>query len=135
MSGKIAIIGISGIYPQADDLDQFHQNLSSAVDSIREVPAHSKIDVGLDPSAQCQLAAMLDRVDQFDHDFFQISLKEAEYMDPHQRLLLQLACTAIENSGYSLSHFRGTKTAVYISASGGGYSRLIQGFEPTALIG
>jgi amino acid adenylation domain-containing protein len=135
MNGKIAIIGISGLYPQADHLDQFHQNLSCGVDSIREVPTQRKIDVGLDPSVQCQSAAMLDRVDQFDHDFFQISRKEAEYMDPHQRILLQLACSAIENSGYPLGHFRGTKTAVFISASGAGYSRLIQGFEPTALIG
>jgi len=135
MSGKIAVIGISGTYPQAENLEQFGKNLSHAVDSVREVPTQRKIDVGLDPSAKCQAAAMLDRVDQFDHDFFQISLKEAEYMDPHQRLLLQLACSAIEDSGYSLGSLRGTKTAVYISASGGGYSRLIQGFEPTALIG
>ncbi|MGE5323516.1 MAG: amino acid adenylation domain-containing protein [Actinomycetota bacterium] len=135
MSDPIAIIGISGIYPQATGLDQFYRNLASGIDSVQEVSAARKKDVGLPPDAKCQLAAMLEHVDQFDHEFFQLSRKEAEYMDPHQRILLQLACAAIENGGYGLNRLRRTRTGVFVAASGGGYRRLLQGFEPVGLIG
>jgi amino acid adenylation domain-containing protein len=135
MDNAIAIIGISGTYPDAETLDQFYRNLATGVDSVRPVPGGRKRDVGVEDSTVCQPAAMLERVDQFDREFFQISRKEAEYMDPHQRLLLQLACAAIENAGYGLERFRKSRTAIFISGSGRGYSRLLETFEPTALTG
>jgi amino acid adenylation domain-containing protein len=135
MQNAVAIIGMSGIYPDAEDLDQFYKNLAAGRDSVRDISDARKKDVGVEPSWRCQPAAMLQRVDQFDHEFFQISRKEAEYMDPHQRLLLQLACAAIENAGYSLVRLRKTRTAVYVSASGRGYAKLLETFEPAVLTG
>jgi len=62
-------------------------------------------------------------------------MNEAECMGPHQRLLLQLACGAIENSGHRLEDLRKTATGTFIAASGTGYGRLLKDFRPAALIG
>jgi len=56
-------------------------------------------------------------------------------MDPHQRLLLQLACVAIENAGYSLQQLRGSKTAVILSASNNDYQKLFDQLDPTVSTG
>ena len=135
LSDDVAIIGISGAYPDSKNLREFFTNLSNSFDSIRDTSSKRKTDMGLDPDAPCQPIASLDNVDEFDHEFFNISLKEAEFMDPHQRLLLQLACAAIENSGYSLKSFRGSDTAVIISASSGDYGRLFDTSDPAAITG
>lgn len=42
----------------------------------------------------------IDGVDEFDHEFFKISPREARSMDPQQRIVLHAAYTALENSGY-----------------------------------
>src|ERR1051325_12166171 len=108
----VAIIGISGVYPQAENLSEFYLNLSRGLDSVREIPRDRLVRSGLDPAQSYPVIASLDRVDEFDHKFFNISLNEAEYMDPQQRMLLQLACAAIEDAGYGLGRFKGSRTAV-----------------------
>src|SRR5215212_3764494 len=118
MSGRsVAIIGVSGVYPDAESLGQFYLNLVNGVDSVRDVSARRKALAGLDPSAPCHPIGSLEDIDKFDHEFFGISLKEAEYMDPQQRFLLQLACACIEDAGYSLKQFRGSNTATVVSAA------------------
>ncbi|SFC55737.1 Polyketide synthase dehydratase [Bacillus sp. OV322] len=57
-----------------------------------------------------------DSIDTFDHKFFNISQKSAEYMDPNQRMSLLSATRALNDSGY-LKKIRGTKTGVYGSVN------------------
>ena len=80
LTEDVAIIGISGIYPDCDDLQGFYGNLRAGLDSVRQVSARRRADLGLDPSAECQMIASLERVDEFDHAFFGLSLREAEHM-------------------------------------------------------
>lgn len=131
----IAIIGLSGIFPQASDISEFHQNLRNQVDSVREIPAERKFNSGVDTTRDYQVVGCLNRIDEFDHKFFNISLKEAEYMDPQQRMALELACGAIENAGYSLQEMRGTRTAVILGNPINSYYKLFKQFDPTALTG
>jgi amino acid adenylation domain-containing protein len=132
---EVAIIGMSGIYPLAENLRDFYAVLSQGVDCVREVSSQRRALLGIPESEPLGELATLERVDEFDHKFFNISLKESEYMDPQQRLLLQLACAAIENAGYSLRHLRGSKTAVILSASNSDYQKLFDQLDPTVSTG
>ena len=131
----VAIIGMSGLYPMADDVSEFYSVLTQGVDCVREVSAERRSLFGITESEPLGVLASLDHVAQFDHKFFNISLKESEYMDPQQRLLLQLACAAIENAGYSLRQLRGSKTAVILSASNNDYHKLFDRLDPTISTG
>ncbi|EAQ87449.1 hypothetical protein CHGG_04068 [Chaetomium globosum CBS 148.51] len=50
----------------------------------------------------------------FDRDFFSINPKEAEAMDPQQRMLLETVYEGIESAGYSMQQLRGSSTAVFV---------------------
>ncbi len=133
---SVAIIGISGLFPEADTLEQLYQNLKNGVDSVREVADSRLADVAASPYRQYLPMGYLDQVDAFDHPFFNLSKRESELMNPEQRLILQLACQAIEHAGYRLQQFQNSPTAVYLGGgSSTNYVSLIQAFEPTVLTG
>ncbi|RYN56955.1 6-methylsalicylic acid synthase, partial [Alternaria alternata] len=67
----------------------------------------------------------LDDVEGFDAAFFGISPKEAEHMDPHQRLGLELAYEALQNAGLQTDRLAGSDTAVYIGVDSDDYSRTV----------
>ncbi|MEU5227587.1 SDR family NAD(P)-dependent oxidoreductase, partial [Streptomyces toyocaensis] len=103
----IAVIGISGRYPQADTLEEFWRNLAEGRDCVTEVPADRWDADALfdaDPAAPgrsySRWGGFLSDVDSFDSLFFQIAPKQARTMDPQERLFLQTAWSALENAGY-----------------------------------
>jgi 6-methylsalicylic acid synthase len=73
----------------------------------------------------------LDNLEDFDAAFFGISPKEAELMDPHQRLGLELAWEALENSGIDPKKLNGSDTAVYMGVDSDDYSRMLMEDLPT----
>ncbi|MEI2429481.1 SDR family oxidoreductase [Lysobacter yananisis] len=104
----IAIVGISGRYPKAEDLEQFWDNLTRGLDCVVEIPSDRwDIESTWQPGpvtigkSYSKWGGFLDRVDQFDPLFFNISPKEAEIMDPSERLFLETAALAIEDAGYT----------------------------------
>ncbi|MBN1411850.1 MAG: hypothetical protein JW969_13460 [Spirochaetales bacterium] len=119
----IAVIGASGIFPEADNLGQFYENLKNGKNSVREIPFERITSTGLPEDQNYGLLGYLDRIDLFDHEFFKISMAEAEVMDPQQRFMLQLAGQVIENAGYGMESLRGSNTAVILSAFTNDYFR------------
>ncbi|AXE29468.1 hypothetical protein DK842_05865 [Chromobacterium phragmitis] len=106
--GDIAIIGLAGRYPDAPTLDQFWRNLSGGRDSIAEIPAsrwdHARFfdpDKNAAGKTYSKWGGFLDDVDCFDPYYFGITPREAELMDPQERLFLQCAVHAIEDAGYT----------------------------------
>ena len=73
----------------------------------------------------------LDNLEDFDAAFFGISPKEAELMDPHQRLGLELAWEALENAGIDPKRLTGSDTAVYMGVDSDDYSRMLMEDLPT----
>ncbi|KAH8698122.1 6-methylsalicylic acid synthase MsaS [Phaeosphaeriaceae sp. PMI808] len=67
----------------------------------------------------------LDRLEDFDSSFFGISPKEAEQMDPQQRISLEVAYEALEDSGIAAESLSGTDTAVFWGVNSDDYSRLL----------
>ncbi|MCR8978417.1 SDR family NAD(P)-dependent oxidoreductase [Brevibacillus laterosporus] len=104
----IAIIGLSGRYPDARNLEEFWENLKVGKDCIIEIPKerwdHSLFydeDKSKLGKTYSKWGGFIDGVDQFDPLFFNISPREAEVMDPQERLFLQCVYEALEDSGYT----------------------------------
>ncbi|AXV78943.1 MULTISPECIES: SDR family NAD(P)-dependent oxidoreductase [Ralstonia solanacearum species complex] len=118
----IAIIGMQGRFGEAGDLDQFWRNIWQARELIKEVPA-DHWDVApwfdADPDAHdrtyAKWGSFIDDVDKFDADFFHMSRREAQWMDPQVRLLLQSAYATAEHAGV-IRQLRGSNTGVFIGS-------------------
>lgn len=121
----IAIIGMAGRFPGAEDTDQFWQNLCDGVESItrfsREELAATVPQNLLDHPDYVKARGILKHVDQFDATFFGISPREAEIMDPQQRIFLEIAWHALENSGYGPGCEDGGKVGVYAGMNNNTY--------------
>lgn len=100
----IAIIGVSGRYPEAADLEAFWQNLRNGRDCIREIPRerwdYQRFAQGDRPGA-ARWGGFLDAIDRFDPLFFHISMLEADYLDPQERIFLECAHHVLEDAGYT----------------------------------
>ena len=94
----IAVIGMSGRYPDADNLQQFWENLSDGKNSIKMGPDWQSRFI--DKNTQQHLGGFIDDVDKFDSLFFSISPREAQNMDPQERLMLEVCWQALEDAGY-----------------------------------
>lgn len=139
----IAIIGMASRTSLAESLTEFWENLKKGIDCIREIPEERKKDIdnylifrGLEEKyRRYQVAAYLEDIDKFDHEFFRISPREAELMDPNQRLLLETVYHALENAGYNSRRLNNSKTGLYVGffPLGTKYYDWIAEMEPTAL--
>jgi len=102
----IAIVGLSGRYPQADDLDAFWRNLVEGKDCIEEIPRERWDYAHYAPRAGqagkfSRWGGFLRDADAFDPLFFGISPLEAERMDPQERLVLESVWHTFEDAGYN----------------------------------
>lgn len=130
---KIAIIGMSGQFPGATNVDQFWSNLVDGVDSVVEVPG-SRWDVSAlygnknpgSKSINSKWLGALQGVDQFDPLFFNISPLEAECMDPQQRLLLEESWRAFEDAGYSSAQLSSINCGAYIGIMANDYWHVLE---------
>ncbi|MFN2496068.1 MAG: condensation domain-containing protein [Pseudonocardiaceae bacterium] len=132
---EVAIIGAATLMPGADGLGGLHERLREGYQAIGQ-PSSCRIQhSGTCPQTPYLPMGYLARVDLFDHRYFGLSLREAELMDPHQRLALQLAHEAVENAGYAPRQLRGSRTAVVLSAADAGYQDLFAGSDPQQVLG
>ncbi|CAM2069327.1 SDR family NAD(P)-dependent oxidoreductase [Sulfidibacter corallicola] len=127
-SEKIAIIGLAGRFPDADDIHRFWENLVSGRDSVRDVPRHRwNVAEVFDPKpgqpgkTYCKWGGFLERVDQFDPLFFNMSGREAELADPQQRLFLETCWQALEDAAYSDARLATSSCGVFVGAGSGDY--------------
>lgn len=125
----IAIIGINGVFPFSPNLDIFWENLLQQKDLIREVPktrwnweAYYGDD---DNKTKAKWGGFIDDMDKFDAEFFNITPREAELMDPQQRIFLEAAWNVIEDAGYSVEELSSVKTGVFVGVATNDYAELI----------
>ncbi|MEM9821981.1 MAG: beta-ketoacyl synthase N-terminal-like domain-containing protein, partial [Bacteroidota bacterium] len=135
MKGDIAIIGISGRFPEAENLEEFYQNLKTGKDAARALSKERKCKTTMDLQANYQDLSYIEGIHHFDHRFFNISLDEAEKMDPRQRILLEEVHRAIESAGYAPSQLSNTNTAIYMADAELDYYHHAEQFSPVLFAG
>jgi len=111
-SQSIAIVGMSGRFPGAPDLQTFWQNLHDGVESItfftdEELKTAGVSAAELAHSNYVKARPILEDVDQFDATFFGFNPREAELTDPQHRLFLECAWEAMEIAGYDPKTYPG----------------------------
>jgi polyketide synthase PksJ len=101
-SGAIAIIGLAGRYPMANDIEAFYRNLKSGKNCISNIPLErwQGHDFGYNLNEYYRYGGFLDRIDQFDPRLFGIPPVRAQLMDPQARLFVETAWHACEDAGF-----------------------------------
>ncbi|MDB0570035.1 SDR family NAD(P)-dependent oxidoreductase [Ralstonia solanacearum] len=126
----IAIIGLDGRYPGAESMAAFWRNLAGSHCAIGEIPAdrwdwrrYFDPEKGKAGHIYTRWGGFLKDIDQFDPAFFRISRREAERMDPQERLFLEVAYHSIEDAGYNpaVLHRQGD-VGVFVGVMNGGYN-------------
>ena len=100
----IAIVGMAGRFPGARNVDEFWSNLCDGVESITQFTAQELLQLGAAPDLVDDPHFVRANASLFDYELFDAGFsgynpREAEIMDPQQRILLECAWEALENSG------------------------------------
>jgi acyl transferase domain-containing protein/NADP-dependent 3-hydroxy acid dehydrogenase YdfG/acyl carrier protein len=129
----IAVIGMACRFPGAKDCFDFWRNLDSGVSSVVQIPAmrwdrdkYYSSDPETPDASVSKWGGFIDDIDRFDAGFFKISRREAELMDPQQRIMLELAWNCMEDAGYAPSRLRGSATGVYVGVCNFDYKELLE---------
>ena len=129
----IAIVGTGMRLPGGNDsreaLADFLRDGRSGIGPIPadrwDVPAFTSSAAEGEPVEKGKIATagggFLDDVDKFDPAFFGISPKEASYVDPQQRLILETSWEALEDAGLDATALRGANGGVYVGVSAADY--------------
>ena len=132
---SIAIIGIGCRFPGGiSDPQSFWHLLIKGIDAISEVP-FDRFDInafydpkpGTPGKIVTRFGGFLDEIDKFDADFFEISPREANHLDPQQRLLAEVSWESFEDGGITRDALSKIKTAVYVGIYSNDYeNRMFQ---------
>ncbi|MEI7980729.1 MAG: beta-ketoacyl synthase N-terminal-like domain-containing protein [Bacteroidota bacterium] len=104
LEGKVAIIGMACRFPGAKNINEYWQNLVNGIESITTFTDEELIGAGVDPMVFRQPNYIRNRgiingAEFFDAEFFGFTPREAELMDPQQRIFLECAWHALEDAG------------------------------------
>jgi len=140
----IAIVGMSGRFPGARNVEEFWHNLAEGIESITRFSDQELLKYGVPASclsnpSYVKAAPILDEPGHFDAGFFGFSPMEARTMDPQHRILLELAYEALENAGYDPGRYQG-RIGVFTGSAMNTYftnvglnSRLAEEYIPTLI--
>lgn len=100
----VALVAMAGRFPGAADVEQFWDNLMAGRESISFFD-DATLDAGVSAALRAdplyvRARGVIDDIDQFDAAFFGINPKEAELMDPQQRVFLEICWECLERAGY-----------------------------------
>ena len=121
---EIAIVGLDCRFPGARDARGYWELLMRSGDGVGEVPADRWDSAeflspeGGEGRTNTGFGGFIDDPDAFDNEFFTVSPREAAAMDPQQRVLLQCAWRALEDSGTAPATLAGSSTGVFVGIMG-----------------
>ncbi|MDZ8137565.1 MAG: type I polyketide synthase [Nostoc sp. DedQUE04] len=140
----IAIVGMACRFPGANNYNEFWKNLEQGTDSITEIPQERwnlenfySSNIEIPNTSNSKWGGFIEDIDKFDANFFQTSAREANRIDPQQRLMLELSWSCIEDAGYSPLELSGNNVGVFIGVCNFDYKELqdkgevIEGYNST----
>ncbi len=139
----IAIVGAGLRYPGgAETLDEFSEFLRTGGSGIVDIPdSRWNQSEFYDENPQApgktvqSKGGFVDRIDEFDPKFFNISPKEASYCDPQHRLLLECSWHALESANIDPASLRDLNGGVYVGIAQMDFGFDIADLAPEDLIG
>ncbi|WP_408895224.1 condensation domain-containing protein [Paenibacillus taichungensis] len=131
----IAIIGLHGSFPQAENTTDLWELLINKKDAVKSFPTNRKADVSAllsDTEPKFIEGSYFEEIDKFDLKYFGLTPKEASLMDPNHRLFFEAVIHAIEDAGYGGDKLKGSKTGVCVGLSPFDhiYKHLIEKVDP-----
>lgn len=154
----IAIIGMGAKFPDANNIDDYWNNLKEGKNLIGGIPETRKKDV-LDMASKVYFGGKsvdevftekekfesyiskggyLNEIDKFDANFFRISPLEAVAMEPLQRIFLETTWEVFEDAGYSSDRVYGSNTSVFVGrdhSNESTYKSLEENIDTLTLVG
>lgn len=131
----IAIIGVSCKFPGSEDINNYWELLKSGKNAISKVP-ESRFDVESllkNKKIISDKGGFINNCDKFDAEFFNVTNREAQLMDPQQRITLETCLNALENAKQQPSMLQGSNTGVFLGISGSEYGN--QSYASSAFFG
>jgi fatty acid synthase, animal type len=110
---EIVISGVSGRFPNSDNIGIFAENLYNKVDMIDDDERrwrHTNPEIP-------KRSGKINNLEKFDASFFGVNFKQARSMDPQGRMLLEHSYEAVLDAGINPKSLRGSKTGVFIGVS------------------
>jgi len=121
-TNDIAIVGMDFTFPGAVTEEELWKVLSEGRECIKTLSNERQKQVreylcACNPELneyEAAVGGFLEKIDEFDYKYFKITPKEAELMNPAQRMLLHSVKQLIDKSGYTKEDLKGSSTGVYI---------------------
>ena len=145
---EVAIIGMSCRYPKAENMDEYWDNIFK-MRSCLGYPSEERVELWKKSYPEYfegkkevkelfEYRGYIENVEKFDANFFHLSAKEAQFMEPSHRIFMETAFEAIENAGIGGENIKGTKTAIFVgmdNQSSHGFAAITDRTDPLALTG
>lgn len=122
-SGKIAVIGVGMHISSARNLKEYWDIISNKINCIEPFPEYRKElmqdmiryhQESEEMNVEFYPGSYMEGIDEFDHEYFQMSPREASLTDPVHRLFLQTVFQAFDDAGYTDARLKKTKTGVFV---------------------
>jgi acyl transferase domain-containing protein len=125
LATDIAIIGMAGRFPGAREVEELWEKLRRGEELIRfysegELRAEGVEEEAIRSERYVRAGGKLEGIKRFDAEFFGYSAREAELMDPQQRIFLEVAWEALEHAGVDPERYGGA-IGVYAGSSMSSY--------------
>jgi len=104
-SVAVAIVGMAGRFPGANDVETFWNNICEGIESLTTFEDASLVAAGFSDEQLAdenvvKVKGILDGAELFDASFFGFTPREAEFLDPQHRHALEVAFEALEHAGH-----------------------------------
>jgi amino acid adenylation domain-containing protein len=124
---EVAVVGMAGRFPGADDIHAFWRNLREGVESVSFFTREQLLADGADPAVVDRpdfvpAKGELRGADELDAALFNLTPRDASVLDPQHRVLLECAWSALEHAGYDPARVEGN-VGVFAGSSGSTYAR------------